>query len=66
MMFGAMGSTEGPTGTHRRQLEIAEEEYKEVIGDLKKLVEKELPKLHRQLDDAGAPWTPGRKIPAWR
>ncbi|MEM7457751.1 MAG: glycosyl hydrolase [Planctomycetota bacterium] len=65
MMFGAMGSTEGPTATHRTQFEIAEAEYNEVIGDLRKLVEKDLPKLHRQLDEAGAPWTPGRRIPVW-
>ena len=37
----------------------------EVIGDLRKVVETDLPALHKQLDDAGAPWTPGRKIPDW-
>lgn len=65
-MMGAMGSTEGPTGTHRRQYEIAGELFEEVIGDLKTLVEDDLPKLHKKLDDAGAPWTPGRKIPEWK
>ena len=65
-MFGAMGSTEGPTGTHRRQLEIAGEQYAAVIDDLRQLVEKDLPSLHKQLDKAGAPWTPGRKIPQWK
>lgn len=63
MMFGAMGSTEGPTGTHRRQYEIAAELYEDVVGDLKNLVENEIPKLHQKLDESGAPWTPGRKIP---
>ncbi len=62
-MFGAMGSTEGPTGTHRRQFEIATGEYKLAVDDLRKLVEKDIPRLHQKLDEAGAPWTPGRKIP---
>ena len=63
LMFGAMGSSEGPTGTHRRQYDIAVELYKEVVDDLQALVETEIPKLHEKLDKAGAPWTPGRKIP---
>ena len=63
MMMAAMGSTEGPTGTHRQQYDIVAEEYGEVIGDLKQVVEVDLPALNEKLDDAGAPWTPGRKIP---
>lgn len=65
-MFGAMGSTEGPTGTHRRQFEIAGEEYDALVGDLEQLVEKDVPKLLKKLDDLGAPWTPGRKLPDWK
>ena len=63
MMMGAMGSTEGPTGTHRQQYDIIAAEYGEVIGELKQVVERDLPALNRKLDAAGAPWTPGRKIP---
>lgn len=66
VMMGAMGSTEGPTGTHKRQFEIAGEQFKSVVGDLRKLVEVDLPALHKKLDDAGAPWTEGRKIPQWK
>ena len=65
-MYGAMGSTEGPTGTHRRQYEIAGEQYEAVVGDLRKLVEVDLKALHKKLDNANAPWTPGRKIPKWK
>jgi hypothetical protein len=64
MMSGAMGSTEGPTATHRRQYEIAYEQFQAVVGELENLVDRQLPKLNRKLDAAGAPWTPGRKIPA--
>ncbi len=63
MMMGAMGSTEGPTGTHRKQYDIVSQEFSEVIGDLKQLVEVDVPALNAKLDEAGAPWTPGRKIP---
>jgi photosystem II stability/assembly factor-like uncharacterized protein len=63
-MFGAMGSREGPTGTHKQQLDIAVELYGEVESDLRKLVEKDIPKLQKKLDKAGAPWTKGRKIPS--
>ena len=63
MMFGAMGSTQGPTGTHEKQYEIVVDEFESVAGDLEELVESDLPAINEMLDDAGAPWTPGRKIP---
>ncbi len=65
-MSGAMGSTEGPTGTHRRQYEIAAEEYQALSGELKKLLERDVPALLRKVDKLGAPWTPGRKLPDWK
>lgn len=64
MMSGAMGSTEGPTGTHRRQYEIALEQYEAVLESLETLVDDEIPALNEKLDEANAPWTPGRAIPA--
>ena len=66
MMFGAMGSTEGPTATHRRQFEITGELFEAVVDDLRTLVEVDMAALHKKLDRAGAPWTPGRKIPKWK
>lgn len=65
MMGGVMGSLTGPTETHKRQYDIAGEEYAEVIGDLRTLIEEEVPALNDKLDAAGVPWTPGRKIPDW-
>ena len=62
-MFGSMGR-EGVTGTHRRQLEIAVEKYKEVESKLRKIVEKDVPKMRKALDKAGVTWTSGRKIPS--
>jgi photosystem II stability/assembly factor-like uncharacterized protein len=65
-MFGAMGSTTGPTGTHRKQFEIAGAEYEQAAVELRTLIETDLPALLGKLDAAGAPWTPGRKLPEWK
>lgn len=65
-MMGALGSTTGPTGTHRRQLEIATEEYEATLGELKKLLETDIPAMLKKFDDLGAPWTPGRSLPNWK
>ena len=65
-MFGAMGSTVGPTGTHRKQFEIAGAEYETTATELRKLIETDVPALLQKLDAVGAPWTPGRKLPDWK
>ncbi len=64
MMFGAMGSFEGPTTTHMRQYDIVRDEFEQALAMIRKLVDEEIPALNRKLDEAGAPWTPGRDIPA--
>ena len=64
--YGNWSTTYGPTNTHRRSYEIAEEEFSAVIGDLRKLVEKDVVAVGRKLEAAGAPWTPGRRIPDWQ
>jgi photosystem II stability/assembly factor-like uncharacterized protein len=63
MLFGAMGSTEGPTGTHMQQYDIVVDEYEVALKKLNDLVDNKLQQLNTKLDDAGAPWTPGRRIP---
>lgn len=55
-----------PTTSHKRSYEIAEEEFTEALAKLKPLVEKEIPKLNKALEKAGARWTPGRPIPDWK
>ena len=62
-LFGAIRSPTGPTGTHRRQLEIAVTQYEAIESRLRKIVEKDLVKLRKKLDKAKAPWTKGRRIP---
>ncbi|HUP23773.1 MAG TPA: glycosyl hydrolase [Thermoanaerobaculia bacterium] len=52
----------GPTATHRRAVEIAEQEYAGVAERLRRVIEEELRALEEALEDAGAPWTPGRSV----
>jgi hypothetical protein len=56
-------STYGPTPTHRRSLEIAEHELTVLRGQLNTLLERRLPALEAQLQEAGAPWAPGQPVP---
>ena len=63
-LYGTLGQTYGPTQTHLRQEEIARAEYDRVIESVRTAVEQDLAGLLDALDAAGAPWTPGRPIPA--
>jgi hypothetical protein len=65
-MMGAMGSTTGPTLTHRKQYEIAGQEFEAAVGELNKLLGTDIPAMLSRFDALGAPWTPGRAIPNWR
>ena len=56
-------STYGPTPTHRRSLEIAEKEFAAVRERLNAVLEQRLPAFEQKLEQAGAPWTPGRPVP---
>jgi photosystem II stability/assembly factor-like uncharacterized protein len=61
--IGTAWSTYGPTPTHRRSLEIAEAELAKVRERLNGVLERRLPALETKLEQAGAPWTPGRPMP---
>jgi photosystem II stability/assembly factor-like uncharacterized protein len=61
--IGVLFSTYGPTPTHRRSLEIAEQELAAFRPRLAKLVDERLPAFEAKLDAAGVPWTPGRPVP---
>lgn len=58
-------STAAPTGTHRRALAIAGEEFVPVLASLKRLVEVDVKNFEAALESSAAPWTPGR-VPEWR
>jgi hypothetical protein len=61
--IGTALSTYGPTPTHRRSLEIAEQDLAKVRERLNAVLEERLPALENKLEAAGAPWTPGRPVP---
>jgi photosystem II stability/assembly factor-like uncharacterized protein len=49
-----------PTQTQIDQFNLSEAEFKPVLARLRALVETELPRFEKVLEDAGAPLTPGR------
>ncbi len=60
--LGTQFSTYGPTPSHRTYYQWASEAFKAWSGDLAAL-RKDIQDLRRELDSAGAPWTPGREVP---
>ncbi|UCF40689.1 MAG: glycosyl hydrolase [Gemmatimonadota bacterium] len=62
---GHWSSTSAPTTTHRRNYEIASEQFGEIVDDLRQLIEVDLVAFEQQLEAAGVPWTPGRGVPRW-
>ncbi len=59
-LYGTSGQTYGPTQTHRQQYQIGQEQFQQVAAELQKVLENEYQPLLKVLDNAGAPWTPGR------
>jgi hypothetical protein len=53
-----------PTGTHVKHYQIASQEFSDVLSKMHQLVDVDLANLEKQLESAGAPWTPGR-VPVW-
>lgn len=51
-----------PTSTHQEQFAIASELFGVELAKLQQLVTRDIPALERELERAGAPWTPGRVI----
>lgn len=60
-----LGTTSAPTSTHREAMSIAEKEIGPLLAKLRQAVEVDLVAIEKQLNAAGAPWTPGR-IPVWQ
>jgi hypothetical protein len=57
----------GPiTATARRGYDIAAEGFEKLLEDMRATIEGDLKSLQRELEAAGAPWTPGRGVPVWK
>jgi photosystem II stability/assembly factor-like uncharacterized protein len=63
---GHWTTTAAPTSSHRKNYEIASDEFELALASLHPLLEHDLPALHEMLEAAGAPWAPGRKLPKWK
>jgi len=64
VMEGERFSLAKPTQSHVDSYNIAAAEFAEELAKLHTLVEVDLSKLEKDMEAAGAPWTPGR-VPEW-
>jgi photosystem II stability/assembly factor-like uncharacterized protein len=63
---GGFWASSPPTATHRRNYEIAGQQFEPALGELRSLIEGDMRALSERLEAMGAPWTPGRGLPTWR
>jgi len=64
IMDGERFSLAKPTASHVESYNIAAGEFADQLAKLHGLVEVDLVKLEKDMEAAGAPWTPGR-VPEW-
>jgi photosystem II stability/assembly factor-like uncharacterized protein len=64
IMEGERFSLAKPTESHVEDYNIAAAEFTEQLAKLHTMVEVDLAKLVKDMETAGAPWTPGR-VPVW-
>jgi len=58
-------TTSAPTATHQESLAIAEKQFGPLLEKLRRTIEVDLAAVEKQMNERGAPWTPGR-IPDWK
>ncbi len=58
----AWGTTQTPTGTQIENLRIAEAQFDELQQEVADFLDDEMLEVENALADAGAPWTPGRRV----
>ncbi len=63
VMGGHWDTRQMPTATQRRDLEIAAGAFAGLSRELASFLAEDLPALEAALEAAGAPWTPGRRLP---
>ncbi|MBN2432762.1 MAG: glycosyl hydrolase, partial [Acidobacteria bacterium] len=65
MMYAQWRSTSRVTGTQRDAFAILKEEFPPLRQKLQQLHDGELKAIEREMEELGAPWTPGR-LPDWK
>jgi photosystem II stability/assembly factor-like uncharacterized protein len=61
-----LSATAPITDTSRRNYAIAADEFSTILEEARQVIEVELRKLEEAMETAGAPWTPGRRLPKWK
>lgn len=64
IMEGERFAITRPTQTHLDAYAIAADEFTQQVTNLRTLIQVDLAKLEKEMEAAGAPWTPGR-VPEW-
>ncbi|MEO1009287.1 MAG: glycosyl hydrolase [Planctomycetota bacterium] len=59
VVSGRLRVTSPPTGTHREQYDFAAESFARAHAELRRVIDR-LVELESELEELGAPWTPGR------
>jgi photosystem II stability/assembly factor-like uncharacterized protein len=65
IMDSESSSISAPTQTNRDSYAVAAQEYADAQAKLRQITGTEMPELEKQMEAAGAPWTPGR-VPDWK
>ena len=65
IMEGERFSLAKPTQSHIDSYTIAASEFSDQLAKLHTMVDSDLAKLEKEMEAAGAPWTPGR-VPEWQ
>ena len=65
IMEGSRFSTARPTRTQEDAYSVAAAEFNEQLAKLRTLITSAFDKLQKDMEAAGAPWTPGR-VPEWQ
>jgi len=64
LAWGMWRTTSSPTQTQRESFNVVSEEFTPILAQIKRLIEIDLDNLEVQMEQYGAPWTPGR-VPGW-
>ena len=62
ILYEQRHSTSDPTQTHKNSLAIAKEDFAPILDMLTEIATRDIPALEKKLEDADAPYTPGRAI----
>lgn len=65
IIYDQWRSTSAPTQSQRDTFRIVSEEFPSILDALRKIVEEDVKKIERKLEEIGAPYTPGR-LPEWK